>query len=424
MTEREALALQQARFQSHQHVHGCVIDALDPDDTARRPEPSAGPLAGVALAHKDIFDLAGWAPGLGQTHGRPAPNLPAATAIDRLAKAGATQLGTLAMAEHACGATGYNPNFAPILNPLDPLLAVGGSSSGSAVAVASELVYAALGTDTAGSVRIPAATCGLLGLKTTQGLIPTEGVHPLAPALDGIGLLTRSADDAQALLAVLAEPGALRPAVAQPRLKAWLPEGRLHTDVHRALNAFASEWPGSERQADLPEHALLTALSEIVLHTQAAHTHRFALLASKLSPGVESVALPGLAIPPDWYAAALNSRSFYAKAFFTAHLQQSDILMLPALPQPLPDWASVTVGNPHFDVKQLLALHAFMGFVNYLGFPSLVIPVASDARGRPISAQFIARPYEEQTLLAFAGHIQHQRFGSDGFTRRFTPLHG
>jgi aspartyl-tRNA(Asn)/glutamyl-tRNA(Gln) amidotransferase subunit A len=135
------------------------------------------------------------------------------------------------------------------------------------------------------------------------------------------------------------------------------------------------------------------------------------------------VALPGLVIPSNWYYAALRDRARQATAFFEAHLRQHDLLMLPALPLPLPDWPSVTVGDPDFDVRQLLALYVYMGFVNYLGFPSLTIPIASDARGQPISAQFIARPYEEKTLLAFAARVEHERFGQDGFTRRFIQRH-
>lgn len=418
----EALRLQRERFTRRQAAHGCVVRALDPRSPAGADAAPTGTLTGIALAHKDIFDLAGRTPGLGHSQGLTDANRQPAPAIAMLARAGATQLATLAMAEYACGSTSHNPRMPPVANPLGPELAVGGSSSGSAVAVASELVYGALGTDTAGSVRIPAATCGLLGLKTTHGLIPTQGVHPLAPSLDSVGLLTRSAGDARAMLAALTAPGDLQKAVSAPRLKAWLPEDRLDVSVAAALQDFAHQWPACERMHLLPELPLLTALSEIVLHHEAAVTHHAGLCQGLLTGGVEAVALPGLVIPADWYRAALQDRMQRARAFFAAHLQQHDLLMLPALPQPLPDRAVVTPGEPGFDVRQLLLLHSLMGFVNYLGFPSMVIPIASDARGLPISAQFIARPFEEQTLLAFANAVELERFGSDGFTRRFTHL--
>lgn len=423
LSASESLESQKTRFDAHRAQHACVVDVLDAShsqtDSSR---VLTGPLSGIGLAHKDIFDLAGWLPGLGHTLGRASAEQTASTAITRLAQAGASQFATLAMAEYACGATGLNPNFPPILNPLGTELAVGGSSSGSAVAVASELVYGALGTDTAGSVRIPATTCGLVGLKTTHGLISTQGVYPLAPSLDGIGLLTRSAADAQALLSLLIETKPQRPALATPRLKAWLPEEQIHADVSRALEDFLRQWPAGERLKRLPEHGLLTSLSEIVLYTEVAATHRQALFNDTLCAGALALALPGLAIPEEWYLAALRDRARQAKAFFEAHLKNHDIFMLPALPQPIPAWSSVTPGSSGFDVRQLLALHSFMGFVNYLGFPSVVIPISHDARNLPISAQFIARPGDESTLLAFASQIERERFGSHGFTRPFTHL--
>lgn len=418
----ESLVLQRERLANMQESYGCVVrPLLDPED--RSFGTGAGqPLSGIGVAHKDIFELEGWAPGLGHDQGRPQAHGTVAEVVDRLAKAGAANLATLAMAEYACGATGANDRLAPIKNPLGDTLAVGGSSSGSAVAVASEMAYASLGTDTAGSVRIPAATCGVLGLKTTHGLLSASGVHPLAPSLDGVGLLTRSAQDARVLLCALVEPTELRPAVPAPRLKAWLPADRVDAIVADALEALAREYGAETCPNAWPDFALWTSLSEIVLHFEAAATHHAALVAGRMSASVEAVALPGLAVPASWHRAALRDRMRHATSFFETHLRDHDILMLPALLRPLPQWSSVTPGAADFEPRQLLSLYSCMGFVNYLGFPSLVVPIAADAQGRPISAQFIGRPYEEQTLLAFADRIEHDRFGEDGFTRRFTSL--
>ena len=279
-----------------------------------------------------------------------------------------------------------------------------------------------MGTDTAGSVRIPAATCGLLGLKTTHSLISREGVHPLAHSLDSIGLLSRSAADVRQLLDALTLGARLRPNLPEPRLKAWIPETGLHDSVAAALTALADDFGVTQRISQLSEHRLLTALSEIMLHHEAATTHQSGLLNNTLSSSVQAVALPGLVMPQDWYQAAVRDRGTRARAFFNAYLKDHDILMLPALPQPVPDWSVVTPGSTDFDVKQLLSLHTFMGWVNYLGFPSLVMPIASDARGLPICAQFIARPFEERTLLAFADGLEIKRFGNSGITRHFSNL--
>ena len=129
----------------------------------------------MPLAHKDAFDTGLHAPRLGGPRATGEPR-PAASVLRRLAGHGALNLGALAMAEHACGATAENPHAPTLMNPLDSAAAVGGSSSGSAVAVAAGLCPASLGTDTAGSVRMPAATCGLIGLKPTPGRLSAQGV--------------------------------------------------------------------------------------------------------------------------------------------------------------------------------------------------------------------------------------------------------
>src|SRR5690606_17274620 len=163
------------------------------------------PLAGVGMAHKDIFAMRGRLPYCGT----PAPVATAGNVtpeVQRLAQAGATTLAAVGMAEFACGATGESPHLPQPVNPVHPLAAVGGSSSGSGVAVAAGLCYASLGTDTAGSVRIPAATCGIVGFKPGRGVLPNTGTHPLAPSLDTVGVLARSARDAAQVFAAMLSP--------------------------------------------------------------------------------------------------------------------------------------------------------------------------------------------------------------------------
>lgn len=414
----EALKLQRQRLSESDTRFHSVIHMLPDNDQLRQVQ--RGALAGIGLAHKDIFNIAGRKPGAGRDAGSTSPGLKPAQAIARLEAASASTLATLAMAEYACGATGDNPAFQRCVNPLNAHAAVGGSSSGSAVAVAACMAYGSLGTDTAGSVRIPAATCALLGLKTTHGLIPIDGVYPLAPSLDSVGILARSAADAQLLLTQAANAALLRPAAAAPlRVKAWLPATGLHADVATALQDFMRECGTSQWLAVLPQHDTLTRLAEIVMHTEAASTHLQALLACTLSPSVEAVALAGLVIPSEWYSAALADRGRHAQVFAHEHLHLHDLLVLPALPQPVPDWSQVVKHSPGFDAKQLLALHSYMGFANYLGFPSLVFPIARDARGLPISVQVLARPFHEADLLAFAEKVELRRFGANGFTEYF-----
>jgi len=404
----EALAAQFARVQPVDAATHCVISDLP---LPRQVAADHAPLAGIALAHKDIFSLAGRAPGCGVHRGRDDASCAPATVITRLAQAGAAQSATLAMAPLACGATGENANDAQrVVNPVAAAAAVGGSSSGSAVAVAAGLCYASLGTDTAGSVRIPAATCGVLGLKTTAGLLSLEGVMPLAPSLDTVGILARHAGDAAALLRVLAPQlrEAKTPGDRGLRVGARLCLQGLDTEVADALAAFCSRAGvhlDDTAAGELPEQRELTRLAETLLHVEASRLHRRGLQQQELPEGALAVALPGVAIPDAWHSAGKAARAGHARAFAARYFGDKDVLLLPALPAPVPDWDLVDTRSAAFQGRALLGLHRYMGFVNYLGFPALVLPVGRDARGRPICVQILARPLHELTVLHFAGEV-------------------
>ena len=406
----EALAAQFARIDPINASSHCVVNALP------RPETTmAGPLAGIALAHKDIFSLQRRAPGCGVHGGKEDAASRPAVVIAALQQAGAAQSATLVMAPLACGATGENANSAQrVINPTDAAAAVGGSSSGSAVAVAAGLCYVSLGTDTAGSVRIPAATCGVIGLKTTAGLLGTEGVMPLSPSLDTVGLLARNAADAAAVLRVLAPQLREAPGDAHwaPRLGARLSIKSLDDEVAGALSAFCEAIglaPGADEQGEIAAHAELTRLGDTLLHVEASRLHRGGLQQQDLPDGARAVALPGVAIPDAWHNAAKAARAQHARDFAARYFSHSDILLVPALPEALPGWDAVDTRSTGFAPRRLLALHRFMGFVNYLGFPALVLPVAQDRRGRPICMQALARPFHEHTLLRFALDFTHAR---------------
>lgn len=416
----EALAAQAARLPRLAAATHCVAEPLPVAGDGM----AAGPLAGVALAHKDIFLLQGRVPGCGVDRGHADASSRAATVIDHLTQAGAAQLATLMMAPHACGATAENPCFSErLVNPLAATAAVGGSSGGSAVAVAAGLCYGSLGTDTSGSVRIPAATCGVLGLKPTAGLLSLAGVMPLAPSLDTVGLMARTVDDLAALWHTLAPPAESdgRADVAEKlRIGARLHLKELADEVACALVDFA-ESAGARTVAGgaiaegIAEHGELTRLAHTLLHVEAARTHGRRLQRRQLPALAAAVALPGLAVPGDWYAAALASRPHRARAFAARYFGDCDVLLLPALPDAVPEWDLVDTRSPAFQSGKLLRLHRFMGFVNYLGFPALVCPVATDARGLPICVQALARPFHERALLRFAREAARQQFGDDGF---------
>jgi aspartyl-tRNA(Asn)/glutamyl-tRNA(Gln) amidotransferase subunit A len=406
------------------------------------------PLAGIGLAHKDIFFDGSHRPGCG-LRGSPAqPHQAPSPLLARLRAAGAARLGTLSMAQFACGSTAENPALARPINPCDAMAAVGGSSSGSAVAVASGMCHASLGTDTAGSVRIPAATCGVLGLKPTLGYLPTTGVYPLAPSLDTVGVIARSASDA-ALILLCAAGGRSahgeRIALDAAGLAAWLAprasriavaldSSELDAQVGAALEQLTSRLAHTHavRRSAAIDPGALGKLCETLLHSEAATLHLGHLRAHARAMGASdgqetggeaepaasaqagallpapmfAVVAPGAVLPAHWYRAALATRADTLRRFVARHFADADLLLVPALPICIPDWDTVHTDAPRFAPRTLVALHRWMSWVNYLGLPAIVFPIGTDSRGRPISVQIIGRPGGEAALLALAHELE------------------
>lgn len=400
VTVAQALAAQSARAHKIQSDYACVAQEVSV------PALGKGALQGIVMAHKDLFDLPGRTPGCGVNTGERNDATQAAQVIDRLQHAGATQCASLVMAPFACGATSQNPHFPRCLNPLDEDAVVGGSSSGSAVAVAAGMTYVALGTDTAGSVRIPAATCGLLGLKTTAGWVSTAGCFPLAPSLDTVGLLARYAQDAREVFKVIApEPSFSLADDAHTSnalaCEVWLPDN-LHAEIKAAIEQWLKHFSVVGRISLDQEVDVLNRYAQCVLMSETAQTHRERLLAGAVPAGVQALGMTGLGMPQSWYQQAIAMRPALLQKFVERYFQASSFIVMPAFTQPVPDWSQVEPGNDRFDREQLFSLHRWMGFVNYLGLPAVTFPVAHDSRGRPVHVQVLARPFAEHHLLDFA----------------------
>ncbi|MYN13891.1 amidase [Pusillimonas sp. TS35] len=405
---------------------GCLTHVFEQQDSVDHRLP----LAGVGLAHKDIFAMRGRLPlcGTPQAQALERRGSPVIAALER---AGAMTLAALALAEFAAGVTGENPHLARPVNPIDPRAAVGGSSSGSAVGVAAGLCYGSVGTDTAGSVRIPAASCGIVGLKPTHGALSTSGCFPLAPTLDTVGVLARSTLDAAYIYAC---------SLTDHRREKALPRydiPRSIKDIDAWPAHIAQQMPARERIAFAFEHAYplfdpaptqrkvlldfahtyaahalptlpglqtLIRSASTVLHTESAVVHARALCgaAPGLTPITRAVALPGAAIPAAWYRAALANQEQLRANFLENVLHDHDILLTPVLPHGVPDWDMVCTNSPHYRSSALSALFSWTSFVNYLGLPAIVFPIGKDEKGRPISIQAIGRPWADATLIAFA----------------------
>lgn len=442
-TVTEALQIQQHILSEQGQQWRCIIHEFSTKPVADHSLP----LAGVGLAHKDIFAMQGRLPHCGTL--TPQARAGATTTVmRRLSQAGSEPLAALAMAEFASGVTGENPNLPLPVNPVDALAAVGGSSSGSGVAVAAGLCYGSLGTDTAGSVRIPAATCGVLGLKPTRSLLPTLGCHPLASSLDTIGVIARSALDAAHIFAatltstqrkrllpnLIPLAGSLSahdwdqsqkslPSPARWRIATCFshPQSAFSLGAHHApiLHEFADAYAdkAAVKAVEFGSMPELIRCTNVLLHVESAAVHAAALRgeAPELSDITRSVALAGAAIPAVWYHDALTRRRMHTDEFINTYLRDHDIFITPMLPQGVPDWADVLTESDSFQSRALLGLFSWTSFVNYLGLPAIVFPIGQDHRGRPVCVQAIARPYAEASLLAFAYETERERFGENGF---------
>src|SRR5205085_815976 len=202
----------------------------------RSPGSGTGALAGIPLAHKDMFYRAGQVSNCGSKIRRGWVAAETATVLERLDAAGALDIGALNMAEFAYGPTGHNDNGGDCCNPWNPQYITGASSSGSGAAAAARLVFAALGSDTGGSVRLPAAACGVTGLKTTWGRVSRHGAMPLSHSLDSIGPLARSAEDCALVLEAIAGDDPRDPLTSRAALD-------LDLDLERPFKvALSSAW--------------------------------------------------------------------------------------------------------------------------------------------------------------------------------------
>ncbi len=405
----EAWDIQMASFERGQRVTAAAVRALPVSEPVFNPQQS---LSSVALAHKDIFDRDGSAPGLGRDQGHADASRRTAPVLDALTRAGALDLATLTLAEDACAATGQTRGLPTPINPLDESLAVGGSSSGSAVAVAAGMVYGSLGTDTAGSVRIPAMTCGVMGLKTTHALIDRTGMAALSPSLDSIGVLARSTLDLAAILKVLA-PQLVWQASEPLRLGYWLEGTQLAAEVYQVIEPVMHRF--ASQHIDLSAHeARATAMQELMMAHEVGLTHQQRMAHGLACPQVMSLGSFGLTIPSAWWRQALADRQQHLQGFMDLVFGQFDVLLAPLQVQALPQASSVYLGEPNFETSKLLALHRYCGWLNYLGLPALAMPVGRDSRGLPVSLQLIGKPFGEPQLLALGRRIEREIHGEHG----------
>ncbi len=383
-------------------------------DAEARAGRLRGPLHGIPLALKDLFDTAG----VRTTAGAKlfADRVPErdATVVGRLRQAGMVLLGKLNMHELAFGVTTNNPHFGACRNPWDPDRIPGGSSGGSGAAVAARLCYGALGSDTGGSIRIPASLCGITGLKPTYGRVSRAGVIPLSWTLDHAGPMTRSVRDAALMLGVIAGHDPADPASEDrpvPDYTAGLEDGvrgmriglprryffegaepAVLAAVEAAIDVLRRE--GAEvHEVAIADMELIGSVFQVIILAEAAayHAGRLRERPQDFGADVRERLEPGLLYPATQYIDAQRARRRIVEGFLAA-LTDVDVLVTPTLPV-----TAAPIPGPKVETPNPLTRFTFP--INVSGLPALSLPCGFDTNGLPIGLQIIGRPFDEATVL-------------------------
>ncbi|MGB6446863.1 MAG: amidase [Xanthobacteraceae bacterium] len=337
----------------------------------------------------------------------PATNASPSAVISRLARAGAVLIGRAEMTELAYEPSGLNAARGAVLNPWNFDHVPGGSSSGPAALVAAGCCYAALGSDTGGSVRIPAHCCGVTAFKPSWGKIATEGTMSLAPSLDTIGLLARSAAD----LALLWRGLFGETAPAENALSvSVLTDAMAESDVEiaricrTAIDELRPHGIGVDERSGFPTEADRNCL--LVMQAEAAREHSTRLDDARIDAVLRKRLSKGRTISDDDLTLALRAREKLRDQFLADQFGDAAAVVLPVMPIKTPRIAEVDPASPSFKARTLYALSRFTRFANYLGLPALAVPAGFDSRGMPVGLQLVGRPGDDTLLLAIGMALQ------------------
>jgi aspartyl-tRNA(Asn)/glutamyl-tRNA(Gln) amidotransferase subunit A len=367
-------------------------------DQALRQGRDLGPLHGVPMAIKDLLDVRG-TPTTAASRVRDGHVAAAdCPAVARLRAAGAVLIGKTNLHEFAFGTTSEDSAFGAARNPLDPTRSPGGSSGGSAAAVAAGMALASVGTDTGGSIRIPAAACGTVGLKPGFGEVPTDGVVPLSRRLDHIGPLARSVADAWLVHRALAGRQAHRPEPAAPasmRLAVLRPyfcellDDSVRARFDAALDGMAAAAVGL-REASIPHARAIAPVYVLLVLADAAAYHGPALdaMPERYTPPVRLRLEAGRYLLAEDYVRALNGQEQLGRDVDAA-LAGHDALVLPTLPIPAPPLGakSVRIGEGEQPVRDVML--RLTQLFSLTGHPAITIPCGRTTEGLPCGLQLV-----------------------------------
>ena len=383
---------------------------------------SVGPLAGVPFAVKNLFDIAGTVTLAGSKINRDnsAATLDA-TAVTRLKAAGAVLVGALNMDEYAYGFVTVNHHYGTTPNPHDPTRISGGSSGGSAAAVAAGLVPLTLGSDTNGSIRVPASLCGVYGLKPTYGLLSRAGVYLFSSSLDHVGPFARSVPDLALAFASLQGPDSRDPictdrAPASPNLSGDITGLRIAiAGEHFARGMTPTAAKALERVAKalnatstvtLPETARARAAAYVITASEGSQLHlsRLQTRLQDFDPATRDRFVAGALIPSSWYLQAQRFRRWYRdqvrQIFNTV-----DLVLAPTTPCSAPLREQTTMELEGESVLIRPHLGVYTQPLSFIGLPVLSVPVQLPGE-LPMGVQLIARPYHENIIFQAAAVLE------------------
>ena len=436
------------RIATHSNLNAYIsVDRERALGAARRAEAEIArgnyrePLHGVPLAVKDLFKVKGMARTCGSAFFREAPATENATSVARLEAAGAIILGLLNLHEFAFGPTGINPHHGSARNPWNPDCVSGGSSSGSGCATAAHLGAATLGTDTGGSIRIPASLCGVVGLKQTYGLASRHGIYPLSERFDHGGPLTRSVSDAALMLAAIAGKDPNDPSTADAKtadytaglgqpitgMRIALPNpiffDHLHPEIESAVRAAATvlaDLGAKVGEIDLPfDIRTANKAWDILALTDGYRVHKAHLRdhGETLSPDVRERLLRGGEMTPERVA---ESETIRAKtiASMCSLMAETNALLMPTTPIPAVPIESCEIKISGKAIDAVKALGRLTRLAAFTGQPAISVPCGFTASGLPIGLQLVGRWYGEADLLRLA-HAYEQ---ATPWHRRRPPL--
>ena len=394
-------------------------------DQARAAGKPLGPLAGVPFAVKNLFDIEGLTTRAGSKINRDNP--PAvrdATAISRLEAAGAILVGACTMDEYAYGFTGENAHDGPSRNPHDLTRMTGGSSGGPAAAVAGGMVPISIGSDTNGSIRVPASLCGIYGLKPTYGRLSRAGAFPFVASFDTIGPFTRNVRDLAAVYDALQGHDPSDPVCAPPDntpIAPRLDDGIRHLRIALADGYFlAGATPevrsaiedvaralGVTRQVVLPEAHRARAAAYVITAAEggALHHARLSKRAADFDPDTRDRLMAGAMIPAAWVIAAQRFQRWFHREVM-AVFEGVDVILAPATPITAPKLGQKTFLLDGVEIPVRANLGLFTQPLSFIGLPVISVPVRRASGALPIGLQVIAAPWNEAAAFQLAREIE------------------